>query len=92
MPDTSSSVSLSFRKARRTKVGRVTSNKMDKTVVVAVELLVIAWVQWKFMDTPPLSAAAKECGKIKQLSVAPLLARAVQSIHEETSVSILFES
>jgi small subunit ribosomal protein S17 len=31
MPDT--------RKARRTKVGRVTSNKMDKTVVVAVELV-----------------------------------------------------
>ena len=30
MPDT--------RKPRRTKVGRVTSNKMDKTVVVAVEL------------------------------------------------------
>jgi len=27
------------RKPRRTKVGRVTSNKMDKTVVVAVELV-----------------------------------------------------
>ena len=26
-------------KARRTKVGRVTSNKMDKTVVVAVEMV-----------------------------------------------------
>jgi small subunit ribosomal protein S17 len=31
MPDT--------RKARRTKTGRVTSNKMDKTVLVAVELV-----------------------------------------------------
>ena len=31
MPDT--------RKPRRTKVGRVASNKMDKTVVVAVELV-----------------------------------------------------
>jgi small subunit ribosomal protein S17 len=31
MPDT--------RKPRRTKVGRVTSNKMNKTVVVAVELV-----------------------------------------------------
>ncbi|MBV9545482.1 MAG: 30S ribosomal protein S17 [Chloroflexi bacterium] len=31
MPDT--------RKPRRTKTGRVTSNKMDKTVVVAVELV-----------------------------------------------------
>ncbi len=27
--------------------------------VVVVELLTIAWVQWKYMDTPPLSAAAK---------------------------------
>jgi ribose-phosphate pyrophosphokinase len=38
----------------------------------------------------PLSKEAMVCGKIRQLSVAPLLARAVQSIHEETSVSILF--
>jgi ribose-phosphate pyrophosphokinase len=38
----------------------------------------------------PLSAAAKKVSKIRQLSIAPLLARAVQSIHEETSVSILF--
>ena len=45
-----------------------------------------------FSNSIPLSAAAKECGKIKQLSVAPLLARALKSIHEETSVSILFES
>jgi ribose-phosphate pyrophosphokinase len=38
----------------------------------------------------PLVKKAKQCAKIKTLSVAPLLARAVQSIHEETSVSILF--
>jgi ribose-phosphate pyrophosphokinase len=38
----------------------------------------------------PLSKKARQCGKIKTLSIAPLLARAVQSIHEETSVSILF--
>jgi ribose-phosphate pyrophosphokinase len=38
----------------------------------------------------PLSKKARQCGKIKPLSVAALLARAVQSIHEETSVSILF--
>jgi len=38
----------------------------------------------------PLREEAKHCGKIRVLSVAPLLARAVQSIHEETSVSTLF--
>ena len=27
--------------------------------VVVVELLAISWVQWRYMDTPPLSAAAK---------------------------------
>ena len=38
----------------------------------------------------PLSKKAKQYSKIRVLSIAPLLARAVQSIHEETSVSILF--
>jgi ribose-phosphate pyrophosphokinase len=38
----------------------------------------------------PLSEEGKGSKKIRQLSIAPLLARAVQSIHEETSVSILF--
>ena len=28
-------------------------------VVVVIELLTIAWIQWKYMDTPPVSAAAK---------------------------------
>ena len=28
-------------------------------IVVVIELAVIAWVQWRYMDTPPLSAAAK---------------------------------
>jgi len=28
-------------------------------VVVVIELLTIAWIQWRFMDTPPFSAAAK---------------------------------
>jgi len=38
----------------------------------------------------PLSKKASQCNKIRVLSIAPLLARAVESIHEETSVSILF--
>ncbi len=43
-----------------------------------------------FSNSIPLSEAAKKSKKVKSLSVAPLLARAIQSIHEETSVSILF--
>ena len=43
-----------------------------------------------FSDSIPLSEEARKCRKIRALPVAPLLARAVQSIHEETSVSILF--
>jgi hypothetical protein len=27
--------------------------------VAVIELLVIAWVQWRYMNTPPVSAAAK---------------------------------
>ncbi len=38
----------------------------------------------------PLSQESKSCAKIKVLSVAGLLARAICSIHEETSVSKLF--
>ncbi len=44
-----------------------------------------------FSDSIPLSDEARKCRKIRALPVAPLLARAVQSIHEETSVSILFQ-
>jgi ribose-phosphate pyrophosphokinase len=38
----------------------------------------------------PLSEEASRCNRIKTLSVAPLLARAIQSIHEDGSVSTLF--
>ena len=41
-------------------------------------------------DSVPLSEAAQKLAKIKVLSVAPLLARGIQSIHEETSISELF--
>jgi ribose-phosphate pyrophosphokinase len=43
-----------------------------------------------FANSIPLSEEARASSRIKALSVGPLLARAIQSIHEETSVSILF--
>ena len=42
-------------------------------------------------DSIPLQERARKCGRIKQLSVAPLLAQAIESIHEETSISRLFD-
>src|SRR5690349_18529164 len=41
-------------------------------------------------NTIPLNEAAKKESKIKVLSIAGLIGRAIQSIHEETSVSKLF--
>jgi ribose-phosphate pyrophosphokinase len=38
----------------------------------------------------PLKGDAEDCKRIKQLSVAPLLAKAIQSIHQDGSVSTLF--
>jgi ribose-phosphate pyrophosphokinase len=41
-------------------------------------------------NTIPLDPVRARCSKIVVLSVAPLLAKAIRSIHEETSVSSLF--
>ena len=41
-------------------------------------------------NTIPLSAAGEACSRIRVLSVARLLAEAIKSIHDETSVSRLF--
>jgi ribose-phosphate pyrophosphokinase len=38
----------------------------------------------------PLSEAGRKVARIKQLSIANLMADAIRSIHEETSVSVLF--
>jgi ribose-phosphate pyrophosphokinase len=38
----------------------------------------------------PLKEEARRCERIRVLSVAPLLARAIQSIHEGGSISTLF--
>ena len=41
-------------------------------------------------DSIPLSGEAEACDKIRQLSVARLLARGIDSIHSESSISMLF--
>jgi ribose-phosphate pyrophosphokinase len=41
-------------------------------------------------NTIPLHSDARKCKKIRILSVGKLLAQAVESIHDETSVSVLF--
>jgi ribose-phosphate pyrophosphokinase len=56
-------------------VPRICQSKIEQVVVT---------------NSIPISEEARSCGRIKVLSVAPLLARAIQSIHEETSVSTLF--
>src|SRR5215471_13493136 len=43
-----------------------------------------------FTNSIPLSEEAKKSSKIKSLSIAKLMAAAIKSIHEETSVSNLF--
>ena len=43
-----------------------------------------------FTNSIPLSEEAKRSSRIRSLSVGKLLATAVQSIHEETSISVLF--
>ena len=43
-----------------------------------------------FSNSIPLSKEAKKCSRIKSLSIAKLLAEAIRSIHEATSVSVLF--
>ena len=42
-------------------------------------------------DSIPLSAEAKACDKIHHVSIALLLARGIDSIHSESSISMLFE-
>ncbi len=43
-----------------------------------------------FTNSIPLNAAARACSKIKVLSVAGILAKAIHNIHTESSVSVLF--
>jgi ribose-phosphate pyrophosphokinase len=56
-------------------VERIGSSAIDEVVVT---------------DTIPLSDAARACGRIRQLSVASLLAETIRRICDETSVSSLY--
>ncbi len=40
-------------------IGDFTTALIVAAVVVVIELLTIAWIQWRYMQTPPVSAAAK---------------------------------
>ncbi|OGT16663.1 MAG: ribose-phosphate pyrophosphokinase [Gammaproteobacteria bacterium RIFCSPLOWO2_02_FULL_38_11] len=42
-------------------------------------------------DTIPLSEAAKNCKRIRQLTLSGILAQAIRRVHEEASVSSMFE-
>src|ERR1700678_19532 len=56
-------------------VERITTSALDELVVT---------------DTIPLSHAARECSRIRQLSVASLLAETIRRIRDEESVSSLY--
>jgi ribose-phosphate pyrophosphokinase len=56
-------------------VERIAASALDELVVT---------------DTIPLSQAARECGRIRQLSVASLLAETIRRIRDEESVSSLY--
>jgi ribose-phosphate pyrophosphokinase len=56
-------------------VERISTSALDELVVT---------------DTVPLSDAAKKCGRIRQLSVAALLAETIRRIRDEESVSSLY--
>jgi ribose-phosphate pyrophosphokinase len=61
----------------------LSGNAIEKISKSAIDELVVT-------DTIPLSAAAKQCGRIRQLSVAGLLAETIRRIRDEDSVSSLY--
>jgi ribose-phosphate pyrophosphokinase len=61
----------------------LSGNAVEKISKSALDELVVT-------DTIPLSAEARACGRIRQLSVAALLAETIRRIRDEESVSSLY--
>ena len=61
----------------------LSGNAVERISKSALDELVVT-------DTIPLSAAAKACGRIRQLSVSGLLAETIRRIRDEESVSSLY--
>jgi ribose-phosphate pyrophosphokinase len=61
----------------------LSGNAIEKITKSSLDELVVT-------DTIPLSPAAKQCGRIRQLSVAGLLAETIRRIRDEDSVSCLY--
>jgi ribose-phosphate pyrophosphokinase len=61
----------------------LSGNAVDRISKSALDELIVT-------DTIPLSPAAKACGRIRQLSVAALLAETIRRIRDEESVSSLY--
>ncbi|HEY8507683.1 MAG TPA: ribose-phosphate diphosphokinase [Steroidobacteraceae bacterium] len=61
----------------------LSGNAIERISQSALDELVVT-------DTVPLSEAARKCGRIRQLSVATLLAETIRRIRDEDSVSSLY--
>jgi ribose-phosphate pyrophosphokinase len=61
----------------------LSGNAVEKIANSALDELIVT-------DTIPLNEAARQCGRIRQLSVAALLAETIRRIRDEESVSSLY--
>jgi ribose-phosphate pyrophosphokinase len=61
----------------------LSGNAVEKIAKSALDELIVT-------DTIPLNAAARQCGRIRQLSVVALLAETIRRIRDEESVSSLY--
>ena len=61
----------------------LSGNAVERIATSALDELVVT-------DTIPLNAAARQCARIRQLSVAALLAETIRRIRDEESVSSLY--